>query len=115
MRRAVFDLTLNFGGNKKMKKTLLEKAQIAVNDLNQIPELISNQIESGEFNHLAVRKAADSAIRKAKQCQKLYFFDADTDQMDEFTSADLDTKIDDSIKRLNGSLTLYQNAIARTL
>jgi DNA-directed RNA polymerase beta' subunit len=98
-----------------MKKTLLEKAQIAVNDLNQIPELIRNQIESGELNHLAVWKATTSAMRKAKQCQKLYFFDADTNQMNEFAAADLDTQIDDSIKRLNDSLTLYQNAIARTL
>ncbi len=100
-----------------MKKTLLEKAQIAVNDLNQIPAMIRNQIESGELNHLAVWKATTSAMRKAKQCQKLYFFDADTntDQMDEFAAADLDTQIDDSIKRLNDNLRLYQNAIARTL
>jgi hypothetical protein len=101
--------------NEKMKKTLLEKAQIAVNDLNQIPELIRNQIESGELNQAAVWKATNSAMRKAKQCQKLYFFDADINQMDEFTAADLDTQIDDSIKRLNGSLTLYQNAIGRTV
>jgi hypothetical protein len=98
-----------------MKKTLLEKAQIAVNDLNQIPALIRNQIESGEFNTPAVWKATNSAMRKAKQCQKLYFFDADTNQMDEFTAVDLDTQIDDSIKRLNDNLRLYQNAIARTL
>jgi hypothetical protein len=98
-----------------MKKTLLEKAQIAVNDLNQIPALISNQIESGEFDYLSVWKATNSAMRKAKQCQKLYFFDADTNQMNEFAAADLDTQIDDSIKQLNNSLRLYQNAIARTL
>ncbi len=98
-----------------MKKTLSEKAQIAVNDLNQIPVLIQNQIDSGEINPPAVWKAADSAIRKAKRCQKLYFFDADCDQMQDFTDADLDTEIDHSIKKLNYSMALYQSAIARTL
>jgi hypothetical protein len=98
-----------------MKKTLLEKAQIAVNDLNQIPTLVRNQIASGELNHLAVWKATNSAMRKAKQCQKLYFFGADINQMNEFAAADLDTQIDDSIRQLNDSLALYQNAIARTL
>ncbi len=98
-----------------MKKTLSEKAQIAVNDLNQIPVLIQNQIVSGELNQLAVYKAVNSAIRKAKHCQKLYFFDASFGESQSFADADLDTKIDQSIKRLNDSMAIYESAIARTL
>jgi hypothetical protein len=98
-----------------MKKTLSEKAQIAGKDLSQIPVLIQNQIDSGEFNQLAVYKAVNSAMRKAKHCQKLYFFDAGIGQMQNFTDADLDTKIDQSIRRLNVSMVIYESAIARTL
>jgi predicted nucleic acid-binding Zn-ribbon protein len=94
--------------------TLLQKAQVAVAELNGAALLVNNQMETGELNKSAVEKAISAAMRKAKRCQKLYFYGSDIRQMEEFTNADLDAEIDASIRRLNSVLTPYSKAVGWT-
>jgi hypothetical protein len=97
-----------------MEKTLLQKAQTAVVELNGAALLANKQMESGELDKSAVEKAIGAAMRKAKRCQKLYFYGSDIRQMSEFTDADLDVEIDASIQRLNSVLIPYSKAVGWT-
>ncbi len=97
-----------------MEKTLLQKAQVAVVELNGAALLANKQMETGELNESAVGKAISAAMRKAKRCQKLYFYGSDIRQMKEFTDADLDVEIDASIQRLNSVLKHYSKAVGWT-
>jgi predicted nucleic acid-binding Zn-ribbon protein len=94
-----------------MEKTLLQKAQVAVVELNGAALLMNKQMETGELDESAVEKAISAAMRKAKRCQKLYFGGSDIRQMEEFTDADLDTQIDASIQRLNSVSKHYSKAV----
>jgi predicted nucleic acid-binding Zn-ribbon protein len=97
-----------------MEKTLLQKAQVAVVELNGAALLVNKQMETGELDKSAVDKAISAAMRKAKRCQKLYFYGSDIRQMREFTDADLDAEIDASIQRLNSVLIPYSKAVGWT-
>ncbi len=97
-----------------MEKTLLQKAQVAVAELNGAALLVNNQMETGELNESAVEKAISAAMRKAKRCQKLYFHGSDIRQMTEFSDANLDTEIDASIQQLNNVLIPYSKAVGWT-
>ncbi len=94
-----------------MEKTLSQKARVAVAELNGAALLVNKQMETGELDKSAVAKAISAAMRKAKRCQKLYFYGSDIRQMTEFTDADLDAEIDASIRRLNSVLTPYSKAV----
>jgi hypothetical protein len=72
-------------------------------------------METGELDKSAVEKTISAAMRKAKRCQKLYFYGSDIRQMTEFTDADLDAEIDASIRRLNSVLTPYSKAVGWTV
>jgi GTP cyclohydrolase III len=102
-----------------MKKTLLEKAQIAIVELNETTLLMRKQIESGEFDAPTVKKTMHAAMRKAKRIQSIAFYAGSTDehfrQLDEFSDANLDAEIDSSIWRMNVALTLYAEAVGWTL
>jgi acetylglutamate synthase len=102
-----------------MKKTLLEKARVAIGELNETTLLMRKQIESREFDATAVKNTMDAAMRKAKRIQSIYFYgpytDEDIRQMNEFTDANLDTEIDSSIGQLNDALTPYAEAVGWTL
>jgi CII-binding regulator of phage lambda lysogenization HflD len=97
-----------------MEKTLSQKARVAVAELNGAALLVNKQMETGELDKSAVEKAISAAMRKAKRCQKLYFYGSDIRQMTEFTDADLDAEIDASIRRLNSVLTPYSKAVGWT-
>jgi predicted ATP-dependent protease len=97
-----------------MEKTLSQKARVAVAELNGAALLVNKQMEMGELDKSAVEKAISAAMRKAKRCQKLYFYGSDIRQMTEFTDADLDAEIDASIRRLNSVLTPYSKAVGWT-
>jgi predicted nucleic acid-binding Zn-ribbon protein len=97
-----------------MEKTLLQKAKVAVVELHDAALLVNKQMETGELDKFAVEKAISAAMRKAKRCQKLYFYGSDIQQMKEFADADLDTEIDASIQRLNSVLTPYSKAVGWT-
>jgi hypothetical protein len=94
-----------------MKKTLLQKAQVAVVELNGATLLMNKQMETGELDNPAVDKAINTAMRKAKRCQKLYFFGSDIGEMEEFIDADLGSEIDAAIQRLNSVLMPYSKAV----
>jgi hypothetical protein len=94
-----------------MEKTLLQKARVAVAELNGASLLMNKQMETGELDNSVVAKAVGAAMRKAKRCQKLYFYGSDIRQMEEFTDADLDVEIDASIGRLNSVLIPYAKAV----
>jgi hypothetical protein len=94
-----------------MEKTLLQKAQLAVGELNDASLLMNKQMETGELDNSVVAKVVGAAMRKAKRCQKLYFYGSDIRQMKEFTDADLDVEIDASIGRLNSVLIPYAKAV----
>ncbi len=98
-----------------MEKTLSQKARVAVAELNGAALLVNKQMEMGELDKSAVEKAISAAMRKAKRCQKLYFYGSDIRQMTEFTDADLDAEIDASIRRLNSVLTPYSKAVGWTV
>ncbi len=98
-----------------MEKTLLQKAQVAVVEINGAASLVNKQMESGELDKSAVEKAIGAAMRKAKRCQKLYFYGSDIRQMREFANANLDAEIDASIRRLNSVLLPYSKAVGWTL
>jgi predicted nucleic acid-binding Zn-ribbon protein len=98
-----------------MEKTLLQKARVAVAELNGAALLVNKQMETGELDKSAVEKTISAAMRKAKRCQKLYFYGSDIRQMTEFTDADLDAEIDASIRRLNSVLTPYSKAVGWTV
>jgi CII-binding regulator of phage lambda lysogenization HflD len=98
-----------------MEKTLSQKARVAVAELNGAALLVNKQMETGELDKSAVEKAISAAMRKAKRCQKLYFYGSDIRQMTEFTDADLDAEIDASIRRLNSVLTPYSKAVGWTV
>ncbi len=97
-----------------MEMTLLQKAQVAVAELNGASSLMNKQMEAGELDNSVVAKAVGAAMRKAKRCQKLYFYGSDIRQMSEFTDADLDVEIDASIQRLNSVLIPYSKAVGWT-
>jgi hypothetical protein len=97
-----------------MKKTLLQKAQAAVAELNGAALLVNKQMETGELDKSAVEKSISAAMRKARRCQKLYFYGLDIRQMEEFTDANLDVEIDSSIRRLNSFLIPYSKAVGWT-
>lgn len=102
-----------------MKNTLLQKARVAIGELNETTLLMRKQIESGEFDATAVKKAMDAAMRKAKRIQGIYFYVGSTDehfrQLDEFSDANLDAEVDSSIWRLNVALMSYAEAVGWTL
>jgi predicted nucleic acid-binding Zn-ribbon protein len=98
-----------------MEKTLSQKARVAVAELNGAALLVNKQMETGELDKSAVEKTISAAMRKAKRCQKLYFYGSDIRQMTEFTDADLDAEIDASIRRLNSVLTPYSKAVGWTV
>jgi predicted nucleic acid-binding Zn-ribbon protein len=102
------------GRENIMEMTLLQKAQVAVAELNGAALLVNNQMETGELNKSAVEKSISAAMRKAKRCQKLYFHGSDIRQMEEFTDANLDTEIDASIQQLNNVLIPYSKAVGWT-
>jgi hypothetical protein len=102
---------LKKGRENIMEMTLLQKAQVAVAELNGASSLMNKQMEAGELDNSVVAKAVGAAMRKAKRCQKLYFYGSDIRQMEEFTDADLDVEIDASIGRLNSVLNHYAKAV----
>ena len=56
-----------------MKETILEKAEIAINELNQAALLMHRQMKSGELNKSIADKAIFRAQQKAKICSNAYF------------------------------------------